>query len=559
MATLAQDRYQAFISQPSMSRDVAASPLHRSQRRDPSLSVTKPRRTSQMVQASDHSQADGLLDGVDHGLPNGSSPNTGSLREWEQGGTTCAVIANKCPWLAVTVVDLNADRIRAWNSDNLPIYEPNLYEQVTLSRDGIPGKRKSNLSFSTDVDGAIDAADLIFLAVNTPTKSEGIGAGLALDIGYLESAVRRIAAISDSNKIIVEKSTTPCRTAEHIREILSTNGRPGVQYHVLSNPEFLAEGTAISDLLNPDRILIGSVKGDALEQQAAEALANIYAAWVPRERLITTNLWSSELAKMAANAFLAQRISSINSISSICEATGADVTEVSHAIGLDKRIGPHFLRSSVGFGGSCFQKDVMGLAYLAQSLHLPEVAAYWDQVWQINDWQKQRFSKRIATSLYNTLVNKKIAIFGFAYKKNTGDTRESPAISVVNQLIAERATIRVYDPLVKDATIFSELYSTNNSHKNVDRYVTVEKNPYAAADGANAVVVLTDWDEFKVISSSQLDGEGQDGTERKRSVDWQRITKLMTRPSYVFDGRNVLDHNVLRDMGLKVECIGRRN
>ena len=260
---------------------------------------------------------------------------------------------------------------------------------------------------------------------------------------------------------------------------------------------------------------------------------------------------------MAANAFLAQRISSINTISSICEATGADVNEVSHAIGLDKRIGPHMLKASVGFGGSCFRKDVMGLAYLAQSLHLPDVATYWDQVWRINQWQKDRFSKRIATCLYNTMVSKKLAVFGFAYKKNTADTRESPAISVVNQMIAERANVAIYDPVVKTGAILEELYASNNNRANVDRHVQVEEDPYAAAEGAHAIVVLTEWDEFK-SPSALPNGTFDKMSGSPRYVDWQRIRKVMTKPSYVFDGRNVLDHEALEGMGFQVECIGRR-
>ncbi|KAL9083826.1 MAG: hypothetical protein Q9159_005551 [Coniocarpon cinnabarinum] len=471
------------------------------------------------------------------------------------GGTTCAVIASKCPNIDVVVVDINEERIRAWRSDNLPIYEPSLREHVTLSRDG-ELDRPPNLSFSTNVDAAIEAADLIFLAVNTPTKSAGIGAGHALDIGYIESGVRRIATSSRTDKIVVEKSTTPCRTAEFVREILAASGRPGVRFRVLSNPEFLAEGTAIADLLQPDRILIGSVPGDESEAQAAEALAEVYATWIPRDRIITTNLWSAELAKMAANAMLAQRISSINSISAICEATGADVSEVSHAVGLDKRIGPHMLKSSVGYGGSCFRKDVLGLAYLAESLHLPEVAAYWNHVVLINEWQKARFSKRVAACLYNTMVNKKIAVFGFAYKKNTADTRESPAISVVNQMVAERAQVSVYDPMVPEQAILNELYATHaNTRDTVAKHVVIAEDPYAAARDAHAVVVLTEWDDFKVSSTPK---RGSVGTTGRQPVDWQQVFSLMTKPSFVFDGRNVLDHAALEQMGFNVECIGKR-
>ncbi|KAB8337304.1 hypothetical protein FH972_021605 [Carpinus fangiana] len=404
------------------------------------------------------------------------------------GGPTCAVIANKNPSIAVTVVDLNANRIAAWQSDNLPIYEPNLFETVTVPRDGIKGSREPNLFFTTDVDKAIADADIIFLSVNTPTKVAGQGAGLALDIGYLEAATRTIARCATSDKIIVEKSTVPCRTAESLRDILAANGKPGVRFDVLSNPEFLAEGTTISDLLYPDRILIGSLM-DVHGQRAAAALASVYAAWVPRARIITMNLWSSELSKISANALLAQRISSINALSAVCEATGANVSEIAYAVGLDKRIGPHMLKSSVGFGGSCFKKDVLGLVYLSESLHLPEVAAYWKAVVDINEWQKDRFTRRVISSLYNTLMNKRIAVFGFAYKKNTGDTRESAAISVVNHLVAERAKSFVARRMRADCQInHAESNPANANHvhrQKPARSAKTKKNMHVAKTSRN--------------------------------------------------------------------------
>ena len=486
------------------------------------------------------------------------------------------MLANKCPDIEVTVVDLDPKRIEAWKSQNLPIYEPFLLEQVQLPRDGTPEGRRPNLFFSTDVDAAIAAADLIFMSVNTPTKVSGQGAGLALDLAYLETAIRKVAEVSTSNKIIVEKSTVPCRTADSLRDILSATGKPGVDFYVLSNPEFLAEGTSIPDLLYPDRILIGSLN-DSGGQQAAKALADIYAQWVPQEKIVLPNLWSSELAKMAANALLAQRISSINSISAICEATGADIAEVSYAVGLDKRIGPHMLKSSVGFGGSCFQKDVLGLVYLAEALHFPEVASYWRSVVDINNWQKDRFTKLIISSLNNTLTNKKVAIFGFAYKKNTGDTRETAAISVINQIIAERAHVTVYDPQVKTDHILYELKRSNVNPSDVEKHVTVVNTPYEAAHGAHAVVILTEWDEFKsegttsppsltrensqyvYKANGDRQSKGAADPNRSKHLDWSRIAQHMQKPMFVFDGRNVIKPKELEDLGFRVSAIGRPN
>lgn len=359
------------------------------------------------------------------------------------------MIAYKCPHIQVTIVDLNADRITAWNSDNLPIYEPGLDDVVFACR----GK---NLFFSTEVDKAIQEADLIFVSVNTPTKKSGIGAGFAADLAYVESATRRIAQVATSPKIVIEKSTVPCRTAESMRAILEANSHNGIRFDILSNPEFLAEGTAIQDLMHPDRVLIGSLQTtEGLKAQ--EALADVYSNWVPREKIITMGLWSSELSKLAANALLAQRISSVNALSAICEATGADVDEVAYACGLDTRIGPKFLKASVGFGGSCFQKDILNLVYLSESLHLPEVAEYWRQVVVMNEYQKSRFSERIVRRLFSTITNKHLAVFGFAFKKNTGDTRESAAITIVKQFIQENANIHIYDPKVEDDQIHMDL------------------------------------------------------------------------------------------------------
>ena len=398
------------------------------------------------------------------------------------------------PHIQVEVVDLNAKRVDAWNSSNLPIYEPGLFPIVQAARDGRNGK-KPNLHFSTDVKGAIHRADLIFLCVPTPTKYTGTGAGRAADLVYVEGATRMIAEAAEDDKIVVEKSTVPCRTAESIREILSAVAKPGLNFDILSNPEFLAEGTAVRDLLTPDRLLIGSMTSDR-GLHAAASLVDVYAEWVPRDRIVTMHLWSAEMAKLAANALLAQRISSINALSAICEATGADVNEVAYAVGLDKRIGPRMLKSSVGFGGSCFRKDVLNLVYIAQTLHLPEVADYWESVVEMNEYQKQRFCKRIVRSLYHTLTDKRVAVLGFAYKKDTGDTRESASISLVNTLIAEKAEIRIYDPKVEDEQIWQELKWTARDFDEVKRRVTICSSAYEACEESHAAIIATEWDEF---------------------------------------------------------------
>lgn len=470
------------------------------------------------------------------------------------GGPTCAVIAAKNPHIQVTIVDLNAARIEAWNSDVLPIYEPGLDEVVKACR----GK---NLFFSTDVDQGIIEADLIFVSVNTPTKTQGMGAGYAADLGYVEGATRHIARVANSDKIVVEKSTVPCRTAQSMRFIVShplywwipagwlvdyimqleANSRSGIRFDILSNPEFLAEGTAIADLMNPDRVLIGSLDTEA-GRSAAASLADVYAGWVRREQIITMNLWSSELSKLAANAMLAQRISSINALSAICEATGADVDEVGYACGLDSRIGPKFLKASVGFGGSCFQKDILNLVYLSESLHLPEVAAYWRQVVEMNEYQKKRFLNRIISCLFNTLTGKKVAILGFAFKKDTGDTRESPAITLCKYLRAERANVAIYDPKVAESQVWLDLTEpgiTDNLEA-LQKQVSIAKDAYDACAGADAAVVCTEWDEFRCAN-----------------LDYKRVYETMNKPAFIFDGRLILDQKQLEQIGFHVETIGR--
>jgi UDPglucose 6-dehydrogenase len=436
-----------------------------------------------------------------------------------------AMIALKAPGIEVRVVDMNAARIAAWNSGTLPIYEPGLDEVVRQVR----GK---NLHFSTDVSGAIAAADIIFVAVNTPTKTYGVGAGRAADLRFIESVARTIAEHANGPKIIVEKSTIPVRTAETIKDILAANAR-GHQFEVLSNPEFLAEGTAIADLHAPDRVLIGGERTPG-GQAALQKLVEVYAHWVPRDRIITTNLWSSELSKLVANAFLAQRISSINSVSALCEATGADVDEVAHAIGKDSRIGPKFLKASVGFGGSCFQKDILNLVYLCEHFGLPEVAAYWEAVVKMNDWQKHRFAAKIVRTLFNTVAGKRIAVLGFAFKKDTNDTRESAAIAVCRDLLAEQAHVVIYDPKVPADEIRADVLGKDGRS---DR-LTIAQSAEEAAQGAHALAVVTEWDEFK-------------------RLDYARIFAAMQQPAHVFDGRNILDLPRLREIGFRATGIGK--
>ena len=448
------------------------------------------------------------------------------------GGPTMAVIAQKCPHIKVTVVDLNEERIARWNDadvENIPIYEPGLSAIVGEAR----GR---NLFFSTAVDQAIEEAQLIFISVNTPTKTYGSGKGMAADLKYIELCARQIARVSKNDKIVVEKSTLPVRTAEAIKNILDNTGN-GVQFQILSNPEFLAEGTAVEDLLSPDRVLIGgntTVEG----KEAIESLVEVYANWVPRERILTTNVWSSELSKLTANAFLAQRVSSVNAMSELCEKTGADVTEVTRAIGMDSRIGSKFLKASVGFGGSCFQKDILNLVYISKSFGLHEVADYWEQVIIMNDHQKRRFSKNIVSTLYNTVADKKIAFLGWAFKKDTNDTRESAAIYVADDLINEQARIAVYDPKVSHKQILSDLnYLETRSQEQNEKHILFHTNVYEVCENAHAVAILTEWDEFK-------------------GCDWKKIYDSMLKPAFVFDGRNLLNKDELKNIGFHYQAIG---
>jgi len=455
------------------------------------------------------------------------------------GGPTMSVIAQKCPQIKVNVVDINEKRIAEWNDtdlDKLPIFEPGLKEVVAEVRN-------KNLFFSTDIKQAIKDAEMIFISVNTPTKTYGKGKGMAADLKYIELCARQIAEVADADKIIVEKSTLPVRTAQAIKSILQNTGN-GVKYQILSNPEFLAEGTAIQDLYNADRVLIGGDIETPEGKVAADALSEIYAHWLPKERILQTNIWSSELSKLTANAFLAQKISSINAISELCEKTGADVDEVAKAIGADSRIGNKFLKTSVGFGGSCFQKDILNLVYICRSLGLEKVANYWEQVIIMNDYQKQRFAENIIKTLYNTVSDKKICFLGWAFKKDTNDTRETAAMYVASILLQDKAEIHVYDPKVSSKQIYSDLlYLTELKHHDlteneIKSKIFIYDNPYKALEKAHAVAVLTEWDEFI-------------------SYDWQKIYNNMLKPAFAFDGRNILDAKMLKKIGFNLYQIGK--
>lgn len=437
------------------------------------------------------------------------------------GGPTMAVIARHCPEHKVVVVDINQQKIEAWNSDQLPLYEPGLKEIVLQTR----GK---NLLFSSEVDRHIAEADIIFVSVNTPTKNFGLGAGKAADLQYWEKTARQILENSTSSKIVIEKSTLPVRTAQAMERILNSNDN-GLFFDVISNPEFLAEGTAIRDMEEPDRVLVGGRETQS-GQKAVQAIVDIYAHWVPRERIITTNLWSSELSKLVANAFLAQRISSINSIANLCEKTEADVSEVAFAIGTDSRIGSRFLRAGIGFGGSCFRKDILNLVYLCEFYGLPEVAAYWEQVVRMNEYQMNTFVSKMVAAMFNTVAGKRIALFGVAFKANTSDTRESPALTVCRALLEEHAQVVITDPYALDNARFDL--------KTVAGDVIFEPDPYKAAENAHAIAVLTEWSDYSIL-------------------DYQAIFDSMIHPSFIFDGRNILDHQALFDIGFNVFSIGR--
>jgi UDPglucose 6-dehydrogenase len=437
------------------------------------------------------------------------------------GGPTMAMIAAKCPQYKITVVDVMEEKIKAWQTDDLPIYEPGLLDIVKKSR----GK---NLFFSTDVEKGIRESEIIFISVNTPTKTFGEGAGKSADLQYWEKTARDILRVSDSDKIIVERSTLPVKTAIAMERILSMN-KKGLNFEVVSNPEFLAEGTAMRDLEKPDRVLIGSRETES-GRKARNEVVNIYANWISRERLITSNLMSAELSKLVANSFLAQRISSINSISALCEKVDADVLEVSKAIGMDTRIGNKFLKPSVGFGGSCFKKDILNLVYLCQTFGLNEVADYWENVVKINDYQYTRFVQTINKAMFNTTTNKRIALFGFAFKADTSDTRESAAIYITRKLMAEKAQVVISDPK-----------ALKNAQKDLADYgddIEYEPDPYKAAKNAHAIAILTEWELYK-------------------ELDYKKIFDSMEKPAFIFDGRNLLEHKNLFEIGFEVYPLGK--
>lgn len=442
------------------------------------------------------------------------------------GGPSMAVMADFCPGLSINVVDVDRCRIDAWNNegpDSLPVYEPGLQEVL----DRVRGR---NLHFSTDVVGAIQRADMVFLSVNTPTKQNGHGAGAAADLTFIEKAARQVADVARGSTIVVERSTLPVRTADVLRKILDQG--IGNRFEILSNPEFMAEGTAIDDLQNPDRVLVGG-----FSQQAIDELAQIYANWVHPSRIITTNLWSAELAKLASNAFLAQRISSINSIAALCETTGADVDEVRQAIGSDRRIGSEFLKPGPGFGGSCFRKDILNLIYLAEHYGLSEVATYWSSVLDLNSWSQHRISQMIVKTLFGTLRDKRIAVLGFAFKADTNDTRESPAIGICRELLRDGAILSIHDPQVS----FDEIqYHLAADRSDVHSSGTFERvnSALEACENADALLILTDWEEY-------------------RHLDWASIAGCMRRPGWVFDTRRTANLAEADSHGLETWQIGR--
>ncbi len=450
------------------------------------------------------------------------------------GGPTMAVIADKCPHLNVEVVDLNEERIKKWNSkdlNKLPVYEPGLAEIIQKCRN-------TNLNFSSLVEEKIKNADMVFISVNTPTKKKGLGAGKASDLKWVEACARQVARFSEGHTIVVEKSTLPVRTAEVIKSILKTAERSQLScktFDILSNPEFLAEGTAINDLINPDRVLIGGEK-----QEAIDSLAAIYSEWVPKNKILETNIWSSELAKLTANAFLAQRISSINSISALCEATGADVREVARAIGSDNRIGSKFLDSGPGFGGSCFKKDILNLVYLSEYFGLPEVASFWEAVVNLNKWHQHRISKLIVKKLFGTVSGKKISILGFAFKSNTNDTRESAAITICKDLLEEGAILNICDPKVEAYQIEQDLGIKNNEKNKIslkEGEWSFHQNIYDATVGTDAVIVLTEWTEY-------------------RKINWKKVSKIMRNPAWVFDARSITNKKEIKKEGINFWRIG---
>ena len=447
------------------------------------------------------------------------------------GGPTMSVLAKYCPDINFNVVDINQERIDNWNGevDSLPIFEPGL-------ADIVKNVRNKNLFFTTNVKNSIKKADLIFISVNTPIKSYGIGAGEASDLRWVESSAREISKFAQGHTIVVEKSTLPVKTAQIITSIL-TSSQDNLKsdiipktFSVLSNPEFLAEGTAIENLENPDRVLIGGN-----DQKSINSLKKIYLRWVDENRIITTNLWSSELSKLIANAFLAQRISSINSVSAICESTGADINEVAKAVGTDSRIGEKFLKSGPGFGGSCFQKDILNLVYISKSLGLHEVAYYWEGIIRINDWQMERIYKAVVNKLYGNISGKRIVILGFSFKADTNDTRNSPAIKICRKLLCEDANLVINDPKVEEEAILKAI-DLNNDFKYKDK-IFYEKDISKAIEGSDAVLIMTEWDEYK-------------------NLEWKKLQLKMRKPSWVFDTRSIISAEIIKETNLNFWQLG---
>ncbi len=444
-----------------------------------------------------------------------------------------AVISAHCPDIKVVVVDINKGKINAWNSDNLenlPVFEPGLKEVVKK-------QRNKNLFFSCDIKNAISEADMVFISVNTPTKKKGLGAGYASDLKWVESSAREVAKYSKGHTIVVEKSTVPVRTSELIKEILegvskNETGKNEKSFAVLSSPEFLAEGTAIKDLENPDRVLIGGDDINAINQ-----LSKIYENWIPKYKILLTNVWSSELSKLTANAFLAQRVTSINSISALCEPTGAEIKEVASAIGYDSRIGDKFLSAGPGFGGSCFQKDILNLVYLCRYYGLKEVANYWEQVITLNNWQRRRISNLIIEKFYGSVSLKKILILGFAFKANTNDTRESSAISISKDLIENGAQLIIHDPQVKPKQIEYEMGQEINDSSTEGGW-QFSKDIYESAIDADALVILTEWETYN-------------------NIDWEKLFKIMRRPAWIFDTRNIVPKKKVEILGFKFWGLGK--
>ena len=455
------------------------------------------------------------------------------------GGPTMAVIALKCPEIKITVVDKNIDRINLWNGDidNLPVYEPGLSEIISKVRN-------VNLFFSDNIEKSIEESEMIFMAVNTPTLSSGEGKGYAADLKHIEESARIIAKSSNSDKIVIEKSTLPVRTAEKIRKILEQEKKSEVSFEVISNPEFLAEGTAINDLFKSDRVLIGG-EDTISGKKAVDSLKNIYLRWIPNTKILLTNVWSAELSKLVSNAMLAQRISSINSISAICEKTGADIIEISKAVGMDSRIGKNFLTPSIGFGGSCFKKDILNLVYIARSYNLNEVADYWESVVSINSYQTNRILPKVKELVQSDLRNKTLTILGWAFKKNTNDSRESASIYTACNFLREGVKLNIYDPMIKKEKILNDIINQfkekNISNSKIDKFikqVTVFDDEYESMEGSNIILISTEWDRFT-------------------KINWELIHKKMNRPKLVVDGRNILNKQELEELGYKVYIIGK--